>query len=88
MTRKEFKQLFDEDVPELDGPLMDLAAMLLLKDLVKCEGNIISSVEHDMIYFATDVKKLLKVITPEQVKLLASYGVVYDDDTDSLMMYV
>jgi hypothetical protein len=88
MTREEFQPLMHNTGSRHRGPLPDFWAMALLQDLVKHDHKIISAAEHDIIYLSTDVDKLLAVIAPDQAILLASYGVLYDEDRNSLYMYV
>lgn len=66
----------------------DLAAFLLLAELVPGTDDMVAAAEHDEIYLKTDCEALAEVITQEQVIELARCGVRYDSEYDCLAMFV
>lgn len=73
----------------------DLCAFLLLdallpyRDMIMLPGSkIIASAHHDLIYLGVDCDKLAEVATKRDILTLVRCGVIYDDDTNSLMMSV
>lgn len=67
----------------------DIHAFILLDELVPSKGDdIVSCAEHDQIWLDTDVQKLLKVATEEQLIELHRCGVWYSEDVESLSMWV
>ncbi len=57
----------------------DLHAFLLLDRLVPGSRDIVSGSGYEVIYLATDVKKLARVITEEQIIDLLRCGISYDE---------
>jgi hypothetical protein len=66
----------------------DLHAFLLLEKLVPGKDDIVGSAAHDEIYLSTDVEKLLKVASEQDLIDLRRCGVLYNNDYDSLYMFV
>lgn len=72
----------------------DLHAFILLDDLLenvpfsRGEDDIIGSAEHDEIYLSVDVEKLLTVISEDELIDLHRCGVRYDEQYDTLCMFV
>jgi hypothetical protein len=88
-TLKERFDLFeDEFLKHEKGFRVDLAAFVLLNELQPGTSDIVGGAEHDGIYLKIDVKNLNEVITDDQVKRLAQYGVTYDETYDCLSMFV
>jgi len=65
----------------------DIHAFLLLERLCSEGGDMISSAEHDEFYLNVDIEKLSAIITEEDILTLVRCGVMFDADTDSLMMF-
>jgi len=66
----------------------DINAFLLLNKLVPGNHDIVACAEHDQIWLATDIEELLEVAMPSELLDLYRSGVWYDDDNDSLSMFV
>lgn len=67
----------------------DLNAFLLLNSLVPGKSDIVSAVEHDTIFLGISLDELAASgITEEQVLELCRSGVMYNDEYDSLFMFV
>ena len=66
----------------------DLHVFLLLDQLVPSSHDIISGAEHDVIWLEVSVEDLAAIITSEQILDLARCGVMYNDETESLRMFV
>lgn len=66
----------------------DLHAFLLLDELVPSTKNIVACAEHDVFYLSTDIHALDQVITSAIVQELRRCGVMYDQDAESLSMFV
>jgi len=94
MIRDIFKQFEDEflrfeDVKERPyGNRADLHAFMLLDKLVPGKRDMVSVAEHDEIWLDVDASDLEGVATVDQIVKLIRCGVRYDDDTDSLALFV
>ena len=67
----------------------DICAFLLLDKLVPAPGkDMVAAGEHDEIFLETDCEELAKVATEYDIITLARCGVRYDEETDSLAMFV
>jgi hypothetical protein len=98
MTLKQLKELFDEalDQPKATPILAqyrvtgrdDLDAFLLLHKLVPGHNEIVSHAEHDEIWLSVDLADLAKVISEDQVRILALLGVRLDSQFEALAMFV
>ena len=66
----------------------DLHAFLLLDEISPSTRDIVSCAEHDEIWLDVDLEQLSKRATEAQVLELVRCGVRYDDDVDSLAMFV
>lgn len=66
----------------------DIHAFILLNQLVPAGRDIVCAAEHDEIFLEVSVEDLAKVATEEQILELVRCGVMYDEDTDSLSMFV
>lgn len=66
----------------------DLHAFLLLDKLVPGDRDIVMSAEHDQIWLAVDPIELENAATEEQIVDLCRCGIIYDEDTDSLFLFV
>jgi len=76
-----------EDVENKRSEAGDIHAMLLLQEVLPCDGRMISAAEHDQIWFNVAVEKLEGLLTEGHVKELMACGVFYDDDVESLSMF-
>lgn len=94
MTLKERFDQFEDDYLRfhlVDSPRMprpDLCAFLLLDELQPGAQDMVGSAEHDQIWLYVDTERLADVVTDEQIRELVRCGVMYDDDTESLSMFV
>lgn len=66
----------------------DLCAFLLLHRLVPGTHDMVSAGEHDQIWLDVDVAALELVATEDDVLTLVRCGVMLDDETESLQMFV
>lgn len=68
----------------------DICAFLLLERLVPAKKNLkmIDGADHDIIYIITDAQKLAEVATEDDIRYLVRCGVMYDEDNESLTMFV
>lgn len=95
MTHEQYEKYGDEflefkRVKNKRSKRADLHAFLLLDELCpSIKGlDIVRGAEHDEIWLEVDPKKLAKVATEQQIIELIRCGVRYDEDTDSLAMFV
>ena len=102
MTLEELKELFDTEVEEIGGEFLkfervkvklssrpDVHAFLLLDTLVPGNSDMVANAQHDEIFLGVELENLVENdITKEQVIDLIRCGVRYDDDVDSLAMFV
>lgn len=97
MTVEELEEIFEKHGDEfltfdkVEGKRSnrtDLHAFLLLDELVPSERgcDIVSGARHDEIWIDTDVSKLAKVATEDQIIELIRCGIRYSED--SLAMFV
>lgn len=103
MTLDEFQEINDEwflkpfnVVPDgrFGTKRPDIHSFMLLDSILEPEDNavetksdMVSWARHEEITLDVDVDKLLEVITREQAKELAQFGVRYCDELDCLAMY-
>ena len=66
----------------------DLCAFLLLDKLLPGKRDIVSYAEHDQIWLDVDIDALAEVASKDDVVYLLRCGVWYDDDVESLSMFV
>ncbi len=66
----------------------DLQAFMMLDELIPDIRDMVSAAEHDEIYLQTDLEELAKVVEEEDVIDLIRCGVMVDEETDSLKMFV
>lgn len=66
----------------------DLHAFLLLDSIVPGKSDMVSCAEHDEIWLDVDCEEFGRAVTEEQIIELVRCGVRYDDDVDSLCMFV
>lgn len=66
----------------------DLHAFMLLDRLLPGRQDIIGCAEHDQVWLSVDADDLAKVCTEDDVIELLRCGVTYDEDTQSLHMFV
>jgi hypothetical protein len=69
-------------------PRPDIAAFLLLHELVPGQRDMVCAAEHDEIYLDVRADDLALVVTEEQIIELIRCGVRFDSSTDSLCMFV
>jgi hypothetical protein len=82
-----YRQFENIDNPPTSRP--DLCAFLLLDRLVPKTGqDILGSASHDEVYINVDCEALAEVATEDDVLTLVRCGVRYDDEHDSLCMFV
>lgn len=96
MTSEEVEQTFEEvsreylhkdRVTQPRHPRNDIAAFLLLHEIVGGTGDIVRAAEHDMIYLDCTSAKLAQAnVTRDQIIELRRYGVSCGDGT--LYMFV
>lgn len=65
----------------------DIAAFLLLAELVPGTSPIVSCAEHDEFHLDTDCNELAKVVTQEHIVELVRCGVRYSGEYDCLSMF-
>lgn len=83
-----FKKHEDEYLKSKTLGRKDLLAFRHLSELVPGNDDIIGSAEHDEIYLGIDCDKLAEVASEEDIKYLIQLGIRYDEDYDSLCMFV
>ena len=66
----------------------DLCAFLTLDRLCFGHFNMVASAGHDQIWLDTDVAALSNTVTEDDILLLVRCGVNFDEDTESLFMFV
>lgn len=98
MTVEELKAKFDEYDDEFlkferigEGTpslRLDLCAFLLLDKLVPDKFDIVADAAHEQIYLETNVEELASRATEQDVLYLRRCGVWFDEETDSLSMFV
>lgn len=66
----------------------DLNAFMLLDKLLPATNDMVCSAEHDKIWLSVDVEDLAKVATEENILDLVRSGVIWEEDFDSLAMFV
>jgi hypothetical protein len=66
----------------------DINAFILLDRLIPGEHDIVTAASHDEIYLGIECDELAKVATEEDIIDLIRCGVRYDNDTESLCMFV
>lgn len=66
----------------------DLYAFLLLDRLIPGAGYIVNHAEHDEIWLGIDCEELAKVASEDDILSLVRCGVRYDDEEESLRMFV
>ena len=85
-----FKKFEDSVETDYTASRQDLKAFNLIAQLLPDAegGDIVSCAEHDVIWLNVEPEDLNEVITDEQIQTLIQCGVMYDDDVDSLSMFV
>jgi hypothetical protein len=76
-----------EDVKNKQSNRPDIHAFLLLDKLYTSDQNIVSAASHDIIYLNFNSKKI-EELTDKQILELTRCGVMYDDEYDSLSMFI
>jgi len=66
----------------------DIHAFILLEKLAPGNGDMVSAAEHDEIWLDVDLEVLAFNATEADIRDLIRCGVRYDDDVDSLAMFV
>lgn len=85
---KEVFDKYDDEYLREGAHPRDLAAFNKLNALCPGRGDIVACAEHDEIWLNTDCEKLAEVASEEDVRELRRLGVMYDEGTDSLHMFV
>lgn len=98
MTTDEMKAVFEKEgeveflkfdrVKEKRSARTDLHAFILIDAIVPGERDIIGGAAHDQIWLSVDLDDLAKSITDDQVIELIRCGVMLDDDSEGLSMFV
>jgi len=83
---KEFLKFDRVEVKLAQRP--DLHAFLLMDQILSGTGDVVTAAEHDKIYLYPEIDALREVITAEQILELSRCGVLYDEEVDSLAMFV
>lgn len=79
--------LHDERIANPRHARRDLAAFLLLAELVRGDDPMISTAAHDEYFLSIDCEELAKVITVDQVVELVRCGIRYDAQYDCLAVF-
>ena len=98
MTREEVIEIFESD-RQTNWLLNDLAGFVRLVQLgysnpgSEVQGQIsqrdlVSCAEHDQIWLDIDIDWLASVATKEDIEYLSDCGFNWDDDVDSVFMFV
>lgn len=66
----------------------DLHAFLLLAELDPSSKDIVGGAEHDEIFLNVDIEAVARSSTLDTITELRRCGVMYDEDSDSLAMFV
>ena len=66
----------------------DVCAFLMLDQIAPSKRDIVSSAEHDEIWLSVDVEKVSENATDEQLRDLHRCGVRFDEENESLCMFV
>ena len=82
-----FEKFEDECLKGAAGPCQ-LSAFNRLERLGVCEGEIVAAAEHDKIYLGVDIEKLAEKATEEDILFLVRNGVMYNEEFESLAMFV
>ena len=72
-------------------PRPDICAFILLHEIMGGENagrDMVCAAAHDQIWLDVDVEKFAERVTEEQVVTLVRCGVMYEEDTESLSMFV
>jgi hypothetical protein len=101
VTLKERFDYFDEEflkftrIEHPRHPRPDLCAFLMLHDVVPAKphnlgylSDMVAGAEHDEIWLDTDCGAFATVATDDLIRDLVRCGVRYDEDVDSLAMFV
>ena len=65
----------------------DLRAFLLLDRLVPGTACMIAAAEHDKVWLEVDPDAVNAIATDDELRMLVSCGVLYDDDVESFFMF-
>lgn len=77
-------------IPESERPFSspDLCAFALLdKRFPKLDFDMVSSAEHDQIWLRIKAKEIIQ-LTDDEILYLTRCGVMYEEDTECLSMFV
>lgn len=66
----------------------DLCAFLRLNELCPSNSVIVSCAEHDQIWLSVDCDEFNNAASDDDILMLTRCGVIYDENTDSLSMFV
>lgn len=71
-----------------DTPSSDLDALNFLNTLVPVKHDMISMCRYESFILETDIDKLAERATEADIITLLRLGILYDEDLDSLYMFV
>jgi hypothetical protein len=69
-------------------PSPDVCAFLLLYKLAPWEGDMVTSAEHDETWLAASPEELAENASEDDILTLVRCGIRFDEDLDSLAMFV
>lgn len=88
---KDLKEFFEENASSFlasDEPCYIRQKRIIDKLWPLCNRSLINHSTHEKIYFDVDPDVFANALTDEEIIELISYGLLYDDDCESLEMYV
>lgn len=94
MTIKERFDQFEKELLKFDriehklNTRPDLHAFLLLDSMFSDDSDMVASATHDQIWLAVGGDAFESVVTDEQIRDLARCGIFWDDEVDSLSLFV
>ena len=84
----ENEDIYFVDIKNRKTERADLHAFNLIDSLVPSACNILAVAEHDQVWLFVDPSYLADKISPEQVRELVACGLWYDEETQSMSMYI
>jgi hypothetical protein len=82
------KFLKNPDLQDHTSLRTDMCALILLDKLVPHKNCIIGCAEHDKIYLDVDLPALAKAAVEEDIITLIRLGVMFDEESNSLAMFI
>jgi hypothetical protein len=83
---REFLRFERVESPLSERP--DLCAFLLLDSIAPGKSDMVSGADHDEIWLFVDTEALAEKATEEQILTLVRCGIMYDEEFESLAMFV